>query len=146
MPAPLVQHLLETFTAGQFREKFGETPAIVYGEGYGGKIQSGSYYHPTQTFIAFDVLVDGQWWLNWGNVCDVAAFFKVPTVPFVGDMPLSEAVDIVRNGFDSPLAKKQTGISHSAEGLVGRTVETLFDKRKHRMIVKLKTKDFKGKG
>jgi len=29
-----------------------------------------------------------------------------------------------------------------AEGMVGRPVEALFDKRGHRLIVKLKTKDF----
>jgi hypothetical protein len=36
----------------------------------------------------------------------------------------------------------QIGPSHPAEGLVGRPVEALFDKKGHRLIVKLKTKDF----
>jgi hypothetical protein len=53
-----------------------------------------------------------------------------------------EATAYVRSGFHSHLALKNRGITHPAEGLVGRPVEALFDKKGHRLIVKLKTKDF----
>ena len=57
-------------------------------------------------------------------------------------MTLEEGVEMVRKGFDSILAKENTGEVRPAEGIVGRTVETLFDKKGHRIIIKLKTKDF----
>jgi hypothetical protein len=45
---------------------------------------------------------------------------------------------MVRVGFKSKL----NGGAAQAEGLVGRPLETLFDKKGSRLIVKLKTKDF----
>jgi hypothetical protein len=53
-------------------------------------------------------------------------------------MTLQDATSYVQRGFPSKLGDG-TAI---AEGLVGRTVETLFDKQGHRLIVKLKTRDF----
>ena len=57
-------------------------------------------------------------------------------------MTLEEGVATVKAGFSSVLAFEQTGITTPAEGLVGRTIEVLFDKKGHRIIIKLKTKDF----
>jgi hypothetical protein len=51
-------------------------------------------------------------------------------------MTLEEATRLVAEGVDSRIG------SGKAEGLVGRTSEPLFDSRGHRLIVKLKTKDF----
>lgn len=46
----------------RFQEFFGETPVVVYGEAYGGKIQKMAHtYGPEMKFIAFDVTVDGKW-------------------------------------------------------------------------------------
>jgi len=59
-------------------------------------------------------------------------------VPFIGEMSLEEATEMVRAGFPSRLNGGQV----QAEGLVGRTAEPLFDKKGSRLIVKLKTKDF----
>jgi hypothetical protein len=112
--------------------------AVVYGEGYGSGIQSGGGYSPTKRFIVFDVLVGGQWWLAWENVCDVAAKLGLPVVPYVGTMTLEEATAKVQSGFRSAIGDGTV----RAEGLVGRPLETLFDKKGHRLIVKLKTKDF----
>ena len=53
-------------------------------------------------------------------------------------MTLEEATAKVKAGFKSAL----NGGIKDAEGLVGRPVEALFDKKGHRLIVKLKTKDF----
>lgn len=142
IPADLVQLLYETIDVQKMRETFGDTPAIIYGEGYGAGIQKGGGYSKTKQFIVFDVLVDNKWWLNWENTCDVAAKFGLKTVPFVGEMTLERAVEMVRTGFDSILAKEQTGENVPAEGLVGRPIETLFDKKGHRIIIKLKTRDF----
>jgi hypothetical protein len=68
----------------------------------------------------------------------VAAKLGLDVVPFVGEMTLEQATEMVRAGFPSLL----NGGQIQAEGLVGRTAEPLFDKKGARLIVKLKTKDF----
>lgn len=142
--ADLVKYLYETITPEKMAAAFpvadGEPPAdvVVYGEGYGAGIQKGGDYCAEKRFIVFDVLVGGKWWLAWEAVCDVAAKLGLPTVPFAGEMTLEDATKAVRAGFPSAL----NGGKMRAEGLVGRPIEALFDKKGHRLIVKLKTKDF----
>jgi ATP-dependent RNA circularization protein (DNA/RNA ligase family) len=142
IPADLVQLLYEAIDVQKLRDTFGDTSAIIYGEGYGAGIQKGGGYSKTKQFIVFDVLVDNKWWLNWENTCDIATKFGLKTVPFIGEMTLEEGIEMVKKGFDSILAKENTGEIVQAEGLVGRTVETLFDKKGSRIIIKLKTRDF----
>lgn len=86
----------------------------------------------------FDVLVGGKWWLSHENVCGVAAKLGLDVVPDFGEMTLEEATLLVRSGFPSRL----NGGKKQAEGLVGRPLEALFDKKGARLIVKLKTQDF----
>jgi len=141
--ADLITWLQENVTAEKLRSAFPTTDAVIYGEGYGAGIQKGGGgYSKTKQLIVFDVLVDGKWWLNWENTCDVAAKLGLKTVPFVGEMTLEEGVEMVRSGFKSILATEQTGETVQAEGIVGRTIEPLFDKKGHRIIIKLKTRDF----
>ena len=140
LPVGLINTLQTTVMPDKLRECFidpdgGE--AILYGEGYGAGIQKGSGYSPTKKFILFDVLVGGKWWLSWENTCDVAQKLGLDVVPYLGEMTLEEASEKVRYGFSSML-----GEHPPAEGMVGRTVEALFDKKGHRLIVKLKTRDF----
>jgi hypothetical protein len=134
----LIRYLYETVQIEKMREIFPSTDVVIYGEGYGAGIQKGGGYSPTKKLIVFDVLVDGQWWLNWENTCDVASKLGLDVVPFFGDMSLEDATEMVRAGFPSRLGNGKI----QAEGLVGRPQETLFDKKGHRLIVKLKTKDF----
>lgn len=135
----LVRYLYENLPVENVRNVFPETNAVIYGEGYGAGIQKGGGdYSEKKKFIVFDVLVDGKWWLSWENVCDVAAKLHLETVPYIGEMTLSEATEKVRAGFPSLL----NGGKKLAEGMVGRTSEALFDKKGARLIVKLKTKDF----
>lgn len=136
--ADLVRYLYENIPVENVRQVFPDMSAVIYGEGYGAGIQKGGDYSPTKKFIIFDVLVDGKWWLNWQNVCDVAAKLHLEVVPFIGEMSLEDAAQMVRAGFQSRL----NGGKAKAEGLVGRPSETLFDKKGARLIVKLKTKDF----
>mgnify|MGYP001566540748 CR=1 FL=1 len=141
IPADLVAHLYQLVSAEKMRAVFPDVDAIIYGEGYGAGIQKGGGYSQSKKFAAFDVLVDGKWWLDWQNVCDVAAKLGLETVPFVGEFSLEKGIDWVRGGFESaihPMGAKPP----MAEGLVGRPKETLFDKKGSRVIVKLKTKDF----
>jgi hypothetical protein len=135
----LLAHLQESVLPSRLAEVFPDSPAILYGEGYGAGIQKGGgLYSETKKFILFDVLVAEKWWLNWAATCDVAAKLNIETVPYFGEMTLEEGTEIVRAGFPSRL----NGGKAQAEGLVGRPLETLFDKKGARLIIKLKTRDF----
>ena len=138
LPADLIQHLYEIVDINRIKAVFPSTDVIIYGEGYGAGIQSGGYYSKTKEFIVFDVLVDSKWWLSWENVCDVASKLQLRTVPYIGEYTLEEGIIIARKGFNSMLAVE----SHMAEGIIGRPIETLYDKKFNRVIIKLKTKDF----
>lgn len=151
--ADLIKWLYENITAEKFRAVFPDSPVVLYGEGYGAGIQKGgANYSPKKKLILFDVLVIdpvnsrlGGWWLSWENTCDVASKLGLDVVPYIGEMTLDEATELVRGGFSSKLVASpilQVHQPHQAEGIVGRTVEALFDKKGHRLIVKLKTKDF----
>ena len=137
----LIRHLYDTITAEKMRAVFPTDSVVIYGEGYGAGIQKGGGYSATKKFIVFDVLVNGKWWLNWENTCDVASKLGLDVVPFIGEMTLEQATVSVRNGFLSPLALAN-GQTMQGEGFVGRPAETLFDKKGARLIIKLKTKDF----
>jgi len=137
--ADLIRYLYENIPVENVRAVFPDTSAVLYGEGYGAGIQKGGgLYSKSKQFILFDVLVDGKWWLSQENVNDVAAKLNLQVVPYLGEMTLEAATEMVRAGFPSRL----NGGACPAEGMVGRTVETLFDKKGARLIVKLKTKDF----
>lgn len=137
--ADLVKWLYENVTIEKMQSIFPGVDAVIYGEGYGAGIQKGGGYSPTKKLIVFDVLVDGQWWLNDENMRDVAIKLGLDAVPYIGKMTLEAATELVRVGFPSRIA---VVASTQAEGVVGRPQETLFDKKGHRLIVKLKTKDF----
>ena len=155
LPGDLVNTLNRDLTPEVFTAAFpdpGVESVTVFGEGYGAGIQKdGGFYigsveelkaiqkrgEPTKRFIVFDVLVNGMWWLDWPNVCDVAAKLNLPVVPFLSECSLEEMTRVVQRGFLSRLCNCK-----NAEGAVGRTAQPLFDSRGHRLIVKLKTKDF----
>ena len=134
----LIRWLYENVVVSKLQEVFPDVSVVLYGEGYGAGIQKGGKYSPTKKLILFDVLVDGKWWLSWENVKDVAVKLGLDTVPYLGKMSIEVATEFVRAGFKSLLGDGAA----DAEGIVGRPTEALFDKKGHRLILKLKTKDF----
>lgn len=140
--ADLIKWLYENITVDKMRAAFPDVEGnvVIYGEGYGAGIQKGGDdYSPVKKLIVFDVLIGGKWWLNYEAVCDVANKLGLDVVPSFGEMTLEAATELVRAGIKSRCA---INASKDAEGLVGRPLETLFDKKGHRLITKLKTKDF----
>jgi len=138
--ADLIKWLYENVTPEKFQTLFQADDVVIYGEGYGAGIQKGGGdYSPEKKFIVFDVLINSKWWLNYEAVADVANRMGLDVVPSFGEMTLEDATELVRVGFKSRCA---VNASKEAEGLVGRPLETLFDKKGHRLITKLKTKDF----
>lgn len=140
MPMPLMERLKELFEGNTneelFEQKFGETQVVLYGEGYGGKIQSGSLYKPTQDFILFDVRV-GDTWLKRDDVENIAESFGLDVVPIVIKGTIQEAVNYVKTKPISPI-----GQGKESEGLVGTPLARLTDFRGNRIIVKIKACDF----
>lgn len=140
IPAKLVAVLNDLFKAEGceelFEQTWGESPAVLYGEGYGAGIQSGGKYAQSQNFVLFDVKV-GDWWLRRADVEDVASKFGLEVVPVVAEGPLSDGFRLVRQGLGS-----QWG-DFEAEGLVGRPVVDLFNRKGERVIVKIKRADFR---
>ena len=142
IPAALVNRLNELFggegNAQMFEQTFGEKEAILFGEGYGKKIQSvGSAYNPDGVdFILFDVMIgDNYQEREW--VEETARAFGVKVVPVVGRGTLEQAVEFVKDHHNSTLGNCEM------EGLVCRPARELRDRRGERVIVKIKWQDFR---
>ena len=140
MPAPLVNHLNSVFGTPEaeqiFEEKFGETPVILFGEGYGPKIQNGGLYRNDVSFIMFDVLIADNYQLR-ESVEDIAKAFGVDVVPIIFEGTIQEGVDFVKTNPDSTMGTAKM------EGLVGRPKIEMRDRCGKRVIVKIKWEDFK---
>jgi hypothetical protein len=147
IPGDLIKYLMATFPSSKMIAAFtkeGEplSSVVLYCEGYGAGIQKGGSYRPDKACRLFDVLVDGKWWLDWANTCDVASKLGIQTVPYLGRWTLPSIIHSVREGFASLAAQEDSNQFMAAEGIVARPIETLFDKKGSRLIIKLKTKDF----
>ena len=147
----LLSYLGTTFTPEKLQTQFepyeGGWPfVILYGEGYGPKIQRGGKYRDDISFRLFDIRVD-EWWLNWDSVQDVASSLEISTVPVLGKLAdflptcHGELLDLLSDGsIVADQDGKGTGVL--AEGIVARTDPLLFDRRGNRVMWKLKFKDF----
>ncbi len=140
MPVTLMEDLHTLISAEKMAGVFTDAPVVIYGEAYGGNIQSaGRYYKPDGAygFSIFDVRV-GDWWLKWENTQEIASKLDLTLVPIIGEGPLADAIQCVHDGFQSRI-----GII-AAEGLVMRPVVDLRMRNGQRVIGKVKTTDFVG--
>lgn len=141
LPKRLVEALEEVF-GGEvneqiFEEHFGETEVILYGEGYGAKIQKGGgNYRSDNAFILFDVQV-GDLFLTRDNVVEIARYFGVDVVPIVLTGTIEDGIKFVKSRPNSTI-----GIA-KMEGVVGRPRVELIDRRGNRVIVKIKVRDMR---
>ena len=142
IPTHLVNKLTELFlneeTEQLFEQKFGEKEVILFGEGYGVKIQCGGDYRPDVGFILFDVLI-GENYQSRESVEDIAKAFNLEIVPIVLRGTIQEAVDFIKTKPNSTIGKAKM------EGVVGRPKVELRERCGHRLIVKIKCKDFETK-
>lgn len=154
IPEPLKRYLEETFTPELF--KGAELANIVlFGEGYGPKIQGGGKYRDDHSFCLFDVKI-ADWWLNRDNVNDIAKRLEIDSAPVIGRGTLQDAIDIVSTGltWDSlgrlrnwggpgiNGLKSQWG-NFEAEGIVARPAVPMFDRKGQRILTKVKAVDFR---
>lgn len=121
-----------------FEEQFGDKSVILFGEGYGNKIQGvGSKYIPDDVgFILFDLWIGGNYQSR-ESVELTAKSFGIPVVPVVGRGTLSEAVTFVKGHPQSVIGDLPM------EGIVCRPMIELRDRCGNRVITKIKWNDFK---
>lgn len=140
IPSHLLNKLIEMFGTDEaeqiFEQKFGETEVMLFGEGYGPKIQKGGSYRPDVSFILFDVLISGNYQPR-ESVEDIAKAFGIDVVPIVLEGTIQDGVDFVKT------KPKSTMGTAMMEGIVGRPKVELRDRSGKRVIVKIKAKDFK---
>ena len=123
-------------------------PMTLFGEGYGAGIQKGGKYRSDIEFILFDVKV-GDLWLKFEDVRDVGNTLGIDVVPDISNLGvgyldgdnLEAAIALVQTGFMSVVASPDLP-SFPAEGLVLRPKVDLLDRMGHRIITKVKHKDF----
>jgi hypothetical protein len=142
IPAPLVNKLQELFSVDKIIEVFGHIPCMLFGEGYGPKIQKGGgNYRKDVSFVLFDVFIDpddnNSIWLTRDGVKDIANSLNIDHVPIIGYGTLHLMVEYVRNRFDSRWG------NFMAEGIVARPSVELCDRMGNRIITKIKCRDFK---
>ena len=140
IPSQLLNRLIELFGGNEneemFEQKFGETPVMLIGEGYGAKIQKGGGdYRQDNDFILFDVCLNDKY-LSRENVKDIANYFNIEVVPTILIGKLEDGINYVKS-----MPNSKIGVA-KAEGLVARPVFELKDENNKRIIVKIKCCDF----
>ena len=140
MPTNLFEFLKNHFTLQHLETVFAEAKnkCILYGEGYGGNIQSaGPYYRKTVGFMLFDILI-GSWWLTREAIAEKAQLLEVPVPADLGIMTEQEIIHFVTS---KPLSKC-TIKPYQIEGIIARTEPLMLFRNSKPVMWKLKIKDF----
>lgn len=143
IPKHLKEKLVELFGGNVneelFEQTFGEKEVILFGEGYGIKIQNGGKYRQDVSFILFDVYFPNQkLWLKREAVESIASTFGIDVVPIIFEGTLEDGINYVKR------KPKSTIGTADMEGLVARPKVEIIDRTGHRVIVKIKVCDFGG--
>lgn len=140
IPADLLAHLEEKFAGPvneqKFEQAFGEKEVVIYGEGYGPRINNGGKYSSTVKFSPFDIRIGGMFLVR-NDVVEIANLFTVEPVPVFFIRTLREAIEAASKGLNSSYG------DFEAEGLVGTPVGGFLNRQGRRIVVKLKCSDLK---
>ena len=146
IPTHLLSYLMDTFTAELMSEVFPNIEdenalVILYGEGYGVKIQKGGgAYRKDVAFIMFDVKV-GEWWLKREDVSEIANKLNIEEVPSIGLLSIEQIVGLVEAEFTS---KVETADDDKiSEGVVVRSHPLMLFRNGDPIMFKLKVEDFR---
>ena len=144
IPAHLMNRLIELFGSNEveelFEQTFGEKQVVLFGEGYGAKIQKGggNYISDGCDFILFDVyMVDSDTWLKHDGIESVAKMFGIKSVPVALIGTINDAVEYIKTKPVSLINE-----AHEMEGVVGKPLVDFYDRGHNRLIVKIKVCDF----
>ena len=132
----------ETFKEYRFAVKLEEVPVYIYGEFFGKKIQAGGNYDKDKNrFSIFDICVQG-WYVPIDMLNDYAQKLDLDVAPYIGQMTIDEAEKMVMGGFKT-MVPDVTNPDYNAEGIVARPVIPIKDPRGKRIIVKIKSCDYR---
>lgn len=139
IPIHLLEKLEELFGGNineqMFEQKFGNKEVILFGEGYGHKIQDNGYIDGVN-FTLFDVLI-GDTWLERESVENIASYFDISVVPVVLEGTLQDGINFVKE-------HNKTLVGYNGafmEGVVGRPKTEILDRLGQRVIVKIRYYD-----
>lgn len=139
IPAHLLEKLNELFGGESkeelFEQTFGKKEVILFGEGYGEKIQKGGGLYGPVNFRLFDVNIDG-FWIVQEAVDVIAEIFNIETAPFMFRGTLEDGVRFIKSHPKSILRDAEM------EGIVGRPMVQMFSRTGEIIMVKIKCRDF----
>jgi len=146
MPKHLEERLKEIFTVKKLETVFGvseeKLDVCLYGEGFGFKIQKGCKYFGGEKkvdFILFDIKI-GNTWLKREDLEEIANQLGIKIVPIMGQGTIEESIEYVKSAPKSWLSPNNDFVM---EGIVIKPKYELLDRRGHRILTKIKYKDFK---
>lgn len=144
LPNDLIKALDELFMGNvneeMFEQLFGEKTVILYGEGYGGKVQRGGRYRPDCSFILFDIYMPNEnIWLKREAIEEIAKTLNIDVVPILFTGSLYEAIEYIKS---QPISKVANNNQTVIEGIVCKPMIDLLDRRNKRIITKVKVCDF----
>lgn len=147
IPPHLLDKLREIFTVDKLMAQFPpkEIPhiTVLFGEGFGPKIQCGEYYSREPNFALFDVYHAG-WWLERDGVHDVAEELQLVEAPLITNDDCSTiwtTEQIVSYVKSKPKACMLTDQWYEIEGIVARPFPVLRSRNGEPIMFKLRCKD-----
>lgn len=152
-PTTLLSYLQETFPIEKMDAQFKDASyVILFGEGYGPKIQNGGYYRKDVGFALFDVYING-WWLERTAVREIAMLLGIPHAVHLihkdilglynAFWEIDEIVEYVKKKHFSMMTENETYKEpHVMEGIVARSEPLMLFRNKLPVMFKLKCKDF----
>lgn len=137
IPVFLYEKIQQKCPPTLFEEHYPTTSILLYGEGYGAKIQKAgeNYIKNGVDLILYDIKIVDMF-LRRESVEDIASKLNIEVVPIIGEGDILHAIDMCKNGFFSHWGE------FYAEGIVLRPKVELQDRRGQRIITKVKYKDF----
>lgn len=136
--AEFTEYMNNTFLEEIFEEKFGRDKVVtLFGEKMGPKTQGNELGLEKDKVILYDVNINGTW-LSGEDVVEIARYFNTDTVfdymerhSFGPELNLREMITACANGEFKDW-----------EGIVATPLIEMQDKAGHRVIVKIKNKDY----
>lgn len=145
IPSPLLETLEEKFGGNVmeevFEQIFGDNQVILFGEGYGNKINKigNKYLNNKNDFILFDVYFpEKDLWLKRESLEDIATKLNIKIVPIIFRGSLEDGIKFVKSKPLSIVAESDLVI----EGIVCRPRVDIKDRMGNRVIVKIKVCDY----
>lgn len=144
IPDFLLENLKKIFTLKKLKKAFPETKTeiILYGEGYGGRIQDiGKKYRRDSSFILFDVKIS-YWWLDRDKVKEIAKKLDLQVTPSLGIMTKKEIEKFVKSKPNSKISKEELEM----EWIVARAHPLMLFRDSTPIMFKLKVNDYRKAG